>query len=167
MFPILNPPPSSLPFHPSGLSQCTSPNLYSILSLFLCMVFRTCSSFILLKVVEKVGWHHILSGREWKTGEADVLQFMGSQRVGHDLATEQQNLKWVSCGQHAVGSSLLIHSGNLCLLTGTCRALTFKVIIVTFGWISTTFVAMLYLLPFFFLFYPLLFFCLCGFNWAF
>ena len=25
MFPILNPPPSSLPFHPSGSSQCTSP----------------------------------------------------------------------------------------------------------------------------------------------
>ena len=25
MFPILNPPPSSLPVHPSGPSQCTSP----------------------------------------------------------------------------------------------------------------------------------------------
>ena len=25
MFPILNPPPSSLPIHPSGSSQCTSP----------------------------------------------------------------------------------------------------------------------------------------------
>ena len=25
MFPILNPPPSSLPVHPSGSSQCTSP----------------------------------------------------------------------------------------------------------------------------------------------
>ena len=25
MFPILNPPPTSLPYHPSGSSQCTSP----------------------------------------------------------------------------------------------------------------------------------------------
>ena len=25
VFPILNPPPTSLPFHPSGSSQCTSP----------------------------------------------------------------------------------------------------------------------------------------------
>ena len=25
VFPILNPPPSSLPYHPSGSSQCTSP----------------------------------------------------------------------------------------------------------------------------------------------
>ena len=27
MFPILNPAPTSLPYHPSGSSQCTSPNL--------------------------------------------------------------------------------------------------------------------------------------------
>ena len=27
MFPILNPPPTSLPYHPSGSSQCTSPKL--------------------------------------------------------------------------------------------------------------------------------------------
>ena len=27
VFPILNPPPTSLPYHPSGSSQCTSPKL--------------------------------------------------------------------------------------------------------------------------------------------
>ena len=30
------------------------------------------------------------SGRWWRTGKPGVLQTMGSQRVGHDLATEQQ-----------------------------------------------------------------------------
>ena len=28
-------------------------------------------------------------GRDWRTGKPGVLQSMGSQRVGHDLATEQ------------------------------------------------------------------------------
>ena len=46
-----------------------------------------------------VGWHHWLnqwtwvwasSGRCWRTGRPGVLQSMGSQRVGHDWATEQQ-----------------------------------------------------------------------------
>ena len=30
----------------------------------------------------------------WKTGEPGVLQPMGSQRVGHDFVTEQQQLNW-------------------------------------------------------------------------
>ena len=30
------------------------------------------------------------SGRQWRSGRPCVLQSMGSQRVGHDLATEQQ-----------------------------------------------------------------------------
>ena len=40
-----------------------------------------------------VGWHHRLSGHGfgWWTGRPGVLQFMGSQRVGHDWATE---LNW-------------------------------------------------------------------------
>ena len=44
---------------------------------------------------EMVGWHHWLDGREfewtrswWWTGRPGVLWFMGSQRVGHDWATE-------------------------------------------------------------------------------
>ena len=37
-------------------------------------------------------WTWILanSGAQWRTGKPDVLQSMGSQRVGHDLATEWQ-----------------------------------------------------------------------------
>ena len=42
-----------------------------------------------------VGWHHQLDGNEfgswWWTGKPGVLQSMGSQRVGHDWATE---LNW-------------------------------------------------------------------------
>ena len=44
---------------------------------------------------EMAGWHHWLDGRElselwerWWTGRHGVLQFMESQRVGHDWATE-------------------------------------------------------------------------------
>ena len=45
---------------------------------------------------EMAGWHHWLDGREsqWTpgwTGWPGVLRFMGSQRVGHDWATE---LNW-------------------------------------------------------------------------
>jgi len=42
---------------------------------------------------EMVGWHHRLNGYEswWWTGRPGVLWFMGSQRVGHNWATE---LNW-------------------------------------------------------------------------
>ena len=47
---------------------------------------------------EMVVWHHWLNGHEfgwtrswWWTGRSDMLRFMGSQRVGHDWATE---LNW-------------------------------------------------------------------------
>ena len=36
-------------------------------------------------------WVWASSGRWWWTGKPEVLQFMGLQRVGCDLATEQQN----------------------------------------------------------------------------
>ena len=46
---------------------------------------------------EMVGYDHWLNaqefeqtGRWWRIGKPGVLQFMESQRVGHDLATEQQ-----------------------------------------------------------------------------
>ena len=35
-------------------------------------------------------WVWANSGKWWRTGRPGVLQSMGSQRVGHDLATEQQ-----------------------------------------------------------------------------
>ena len=47
------------------------------------------------------GWHHRLNGHEFeqtpgdgegRTGEPGVLQSMGSKRVGHNLATEQQQI---------------------------------------------------------------------------
>ena len=49
--------------------------------------------------VELVGWHHGLDGHESEKTPRDsetlgVLQSMGSQRVGHDLVTEQQTLPW-------------------------------------------------------------------------
>ena len=48
---------------------------------------------------EMAGWHHRLDGREswvnsgswWWTGRPGMLRFMGSQRVGHNWATE---LNW-------------------------------------------------------------------------
>ena len=49
-----------------------------------------------------VGWHHILSGHELEqtlsnnegqTGKPRMLEFMGLQRIGHDLVTEQQQQK--------------------------------------------------------------------------
>jgi len=51
---------------------------------------------------EMVGWHHWLSGRGfgstsnsgswWWTGRPGMLQFVGSQRVGHDWATKLTEL---------------------------------------------------------------------------
>ena len=49
---------------------------------------------------EMAGWHHWLDGceSEWTPGVGDgrpgVLQFMGSQRVGHDWVTELNWTDW-------------------------------------------------------------------------
>ena len=50
---------------------------------------------------ETVGWHHRLNGRVWVnlgscwwTGRPGVLWSMGSQSVGHNLVTEQQQRKF-------------------------------------------------------------------------
>ena len=40
-------------------------------------------------------WTWANSGRQRGTGRPSVLQSTGSQKVGHDLATEQQQLAWV------------------------------------------------------------------------
>ena len=55
---------------------------------------------------EMVGWHHWLKGHEFEQTQGDsdgqrslvVLQFLGAQRVGHDLATEQQWQQGISEG---------------------------------------------------------------------
>ena len=51
-----------------------------------------------------VGWHHRLNGHEFEQTPGDsegrkpgVLLFMGSQRVGHNLATEQQHIVDLQC----------------------------------------------------------------------
>ena len=47
--------------------------------------------------------------RQWKTGEPGLLQSMGSQRVGHDLTTEQQqNSKiWIHLSGFSPAKSVL------------------------------------------------------------
>ena len=41
-------------------------------------------------------WVWTRSGRWWRTGKPGMLQSMGSQRVGHDWATEQQQCEVVA-----------------------------------------------------------------------
>ena len=51
-------------------------------------------------------WVWVNSGSWWWTGRPGVLQFMGSQRVGHDWVTE---LKWnINHGLHAVLDTQMI-----------------------------------------------------------
>jgi len=49
---------------------------------------------------EMSGWHHWLDAYEfgiwWWTGRPGVLQFMGSQRVGYDWATELNWTEWIN-----------------------------------------------------------------------
>ena len=59
---------------------------------------------------EMAGWHHWLNGHEsgswWWTGNRGMLQSMGSERVGHDWATE---LNWIFCwGFLQLGSSKIL-----------------------------------------------------------
>ena len=73
-----------------------------------------------------VGWHHpqwwtwvwVVSGSWWWTGKPGVLQSMGSQRVGHNWATE---LNWYT---HNDRISMLISftlvCSNSCLLSWWC-----------------------------------------------
>ena len=52
-------------------------------------------------------WVWVNSGSWWWTGRRGVLQFMGSQRVGHDWATELnwiEYLLWTSLGGFPAGS---------------------------------------------------------------
>ena len=49
-------------------------------------------------------WVWANSGSWWWTGKPGVLQFMGSQRVGHDWTTEQQQVKPI-CHRHSPHTS--------------------------------------------------------------
>ena len=60
-------------------------------------------------------WVWVNSGSWWWIGRSGVLQFMGSQRVGHDWATE---MNWIAVQAYetGVGRPLRIWSGS-CLCT--------------------------------------------------
>ena len=62
-----------------------------------------------------VGWHHQLNGHEFgqalrdgEAGKPGLLQSMGSQRVSHDLVTEQQQRVKRCCDE----GSLVKQSGK-------------------------------------------------------
>ena len=59
-------------------------------------------------------WIWASFGSWWRTGKPGVLQSMGSQRVGHDWATEL-NLKYVLSGNHC-SFFPTGHLHNMCLL---------------------------------------------------
>ena len=62
---------------------------------------------------EMVRWHHWLNGQGvwvnsgswWWTGRPGMLQFMGSQRVGHDWGTE---LNWLGYDHRPIDNSPLL-----------------------------------------------------------
>ena len=62
-------------------------------------------------------WIWANPGKWWRTGKPGVLQFLGSQRVGHDLAIEQQNTQdqarclqtqCLCCTQQLHGGTIII-----------------------------------------------------------
>ena len=55
-------------------------------------------------------WAWVNSGSWWWTGRPGVLQFMGSQRVGHDWATE---LNWPKPLQNLIPYTRHTHTQNL------------------------------------------------------
>ena len=68
-----------------------------------------------------VAWHHQLNGHEFeqtlgddeRTGKPGVLESIGSQRVGHDLVTEQQCCIRANSGPVWMDSSLIISTKTL------------------------------------------------------
>ena len=59
---------------------------------------------------ETVGWHHQFNGHEfeqtgrwWRTGKPGMLQSMGSQRVGHNLVTEQYTGQFTTLPNRRMG----------------------------------------------------------------
>ena len=51
-------------------------------------------------------WIWANSGRQWRTEKPGVLQFMGLQRVGHNLATEKQQVMEVTSWVRGTNTSL-------------------------------------------------------------
>ena len=71
-------------------------------------------------------WVWVKSGSWWWTGKPGVLWFMGSQRVGHNWATE---LNWTECVYRPCMYLLWrnIHSSHVLIL---------KIVLLVFLWLS-------------------------------
>ena len=74
-------------------------------------------------ITDSMAWVWVNSGSWWWTGRPGVLQFMGSQRVGHDWETE---LNWTELMGFALVvvllcSSWLQHLSASCLNFFTCK----------------------------------------------
>ena len=69
-------------------------------------------------------WVWVNSGSWWWTGRPGVLQFMGSQRVGHDWVTELT--EWPSCWVFCfvLGCELSFFSGIQLSLINGCSAVS-------------------------------------------
>ena len=55
-------------------------------------------------------WVWVNSGSWWWTGRPGMLQFMGSQRVGHDWVTELNWTESLSCSYSQFSFSIFLHS---------------------------------------------------------
>ena len=77
-------------------------------------------------------WVWVNSGSWWWTGRPGVLRFMGSQRVGHDWATE---LNWIF---------IAIHFSLSIALTACNKVLACVVIFIDFGVFSVFFVILIW-----------------------
>ena len=63
----------------------------------------------LVGITNSMTWVWVNSGSWWWTGRPGVLQFMGSQRVKHDLVTELNWTKWDTFQKCKSGSNLHIY----------------------------------------------------------
>ena len=53
------------------------------------IIYWVMCTYTILSMLTQWTWIRASSRRQWSTGKPGVLQSMGSQRVGHDWATEQ------------------------------------------------------------------------------
>ena len=53
-------------------------------------------------------WIWVKSGRGWRTRRPGVLHSMGSERAGHDWATEQQQQRWIVTSSWRTDSFIII-----------------------------------------------------------
>ena len=59
-------------------------------------------------------WVWVNSGSWWWTGRPGVLQFMGSQRVRHNWATQRSLGGQATAGEHSPGRSLCLTKSSAC-----------------------------------------------------